>query len=611
MKAAPPKGIWGRLARSRAVRGVAEELGGEAALEALLNRTGYPGKPEGLATRVLADLGRGLPLKLDPASLRAFGSLFDGPRVMAQARAEAALLPREGLPAATVPASQARLGGGEALARWPWFSGQAPARLARASALTGDPDLALAAGQGLTRVLAQHPPLMGPAWSRPDWLAARVLNWLLTLRFLERVLAGEPGLVCRLILHLEIMAHVLAQALADPGSQPDQAGPAGALLFLGQALPCLPEAEAWRELGRTRLGPALAAWARPGEAPTLAVAVAAEWGGLGLWLGMRAGLELPELVGGLRRLAWLCRAAAPPWSAGPGFGFDFTAPVFGPGGGEPFGGAANLAAVLLEEPELRAGRHPDERLFWLQGPEVAGTLRQLANSRPPQAGELRGAGLALLAFRAGERRATVMLGTSGDPATALALLVSLDGHPLLSPAGPATEGPLTAHLAGRAAQNAPLLDGTEPAAGELVVEDLRAGAAHAFASLSFAGYRSLPDPALLRRRVFWDPAGGILSVVDQVQAAGEHRLELHFHLPPGASAEPGPAGELWLLGEFGRVALRPDPRAQVTVVLGQAGPPLGWRAVAPGRVLPATVVVVAASLVGNASLSNLFVLTLA
>ncbi len=303
--------------------------------------------------------------------------------------------------------------------------------------------------------------------------------------------------VCRLILPWDHGPRP-RPGLASPGPS-GLAGPAGACSSWARHCPAA-RGRGWRELGVPAWGRSRR-WAGRGGS-TLARGGGAEWGGLGLWLGMRAGLELPELVGGLRRLAWLCRAAAPPWSAGPGFGFDFTAPVFGPGGGEPFGGAANLAAVLLEEPELRAGRHPDERLFWLQGPEVAGTLRQLANSRPPQAGELRGAGLALLAFGPASggppscwhlRRPRHRPGPPGLPGRAPAPLpggAGLRGSPDGPPGRP-----------GRP-ERAPL-DGTEPRRANWWGRT----AGRRRPCLRQPLLRGLPvaaDPAPFRRRVFWD-----------------------------------------------------------------------------------------------------------
>lgn len=74
-------------------------------MAALLKQTGYAGKPEGMATRVAAELERGLPLRLGPEEHRAFARFFDGPVLMEQARREAGLrlnVPPKGSP----PASQ-------------------------------------------------------------------------------------------------------------------------------------------------------------------------------------------------------------------------------------------------------------------------------------------------------------------------------------------------------------------------------------------------------------------------------------------------------------------------------------------------------------------------
>lgn len=612
MKPKRSKSMLQRLMGSQTAAQVAQELGGGRALTDLLKQTGYAGQPQGLAARLANELERGLPLRLEPQVRRAFSRFFDGPAVMEQARQEAAQGPlrpvQEGL-----PASQVRLSPEETAALWPASSGQRFLRLARAGYLVQDDDLLRAALGALDDFCQANPPLMGPAWQDTATLAARAGNWLWGLRFLERHLTMEARLAPSVVLHLGLLGQLLAQALETPGQAagPSRAAAAGALLLLGCALPFLPEAEAWRSQGGTALGPALLETWRQG--PCLAsaeAAMACEWGGLGLWTGGLHQVEMPELVAGLRKLAELCRVLSPPWGSGPYWGWTPAAPVLGFQGSSesPFSAPANLASVLLTDPELRTLRRLDERLYWIHGPEAADKLRLLAGGRPPQALEAPGPGLAMLGAVMAGRKVGVALCLGPQPASALALGLSLDGLGLIVPPGPAGNGPLGPHLAARAAHNAARMDELEPQAGEVVLESLESGPRHRFLAASFHGYTHLADPVVLRRRVYLDLAKGLVNLVDQVQANGQHLCELFFRLPAGSQVQVREDGSVLLQGQFGQAVLRPDPKAQVSLFLGRSNPTLGWAATRLGQVVPAPVLRVRALVEGNARLSTVLAL---
>jgi hypothetical protein len=609
MKAWGFKEWWARLAGAGVARKMARRLGGSEAQGRLLAELGYGGNPAGLAARVALELGRALPLADGPAGLRAFGRHLPGREVMAEARAEA-LSPYPQPEAPPQPASALRLDAGEEAALWPWTSGQRVCRLARASRLAGEAELARAAAESLAEFCRRNPPLLGPGWREGFTVAVRAASWLWAWRFLGQAFPAEQ--TATVLVHLRLMSQLLAQALeADQRPGPLQAGPAGALVLLGRALTVLPEAEAWRELGAARLGPALAAWQEPGPAlPTHQAVAACEWGGLSLWLGSREGWELPGVVGGLRHLAVLCRGLAPPWGPGRGWGAAGRRGVLGlEAGADPATAAANLAAVLITDPELRAGRVLDERLFWLYGPEAAERLRQLAGGGVPAAADHPGAGLTgLFAIRGGQRLGVwLRTGPRGQPpggeAQALALCLCLDGKALLPPPGPPGSGPLAGHLASRQAHSAVVVDGAEPGPGVVELESLTGS----FCAASFDGYRSLADPVRLRRRVYLDAPAGLVTVVDQVQGSGQHQCEVLFHLPAGSRARAG-AGGVELTGPWGRALFTPDPKARVEVVSGRDQPPLGWQSLAGGRVGPAPVVRVWAPVVGSARLTNVFAL---
>ena len=372
--------LWRHLARSKEVGKVSEELAGEKAKASLLAETGYANQPGGLCARLISELARNLPLTMDHQSLRSFGSLLPGEEIMAAARSEAGCTWPESMPGLQTPSSQVRLTPEEKANFWPWLSGQLTARLARALVLTSDPELALATIRSLDRFCRFSPPLMGPGWMDTTTVAVRAMNWLAALRLMDRVAGVKPDITVEAVLHLRVMGLILSHQLKDlhQEPQPVDVGPAAALLFLGHVLNFLPEAPKWMTLGRQRLGPALAAWSKTGlyipDASPAEAAAAAEWGCLGLWLSLRGKIEVPGLVGGLRKLVWLCRTSAPPYGAGLGWGWTTASPVldFDKGRMDPYTGIANLAAVLLNEPDLRAGRILDERLFWLWGSRRCG-----------------------------------------------------------------------------------------------------------------------------------------------------------------------------------------------------------------------------------------------
>lgn len=608
------KTFWERLTGGDAVAEVSRELGGQPAWERLLARTGYAGQAQGFLTRFSDDLHRALPLHLDRESRLALAEHLEVHPLVAEARTQAATSYPAG--EAPRPSSQVELSPERTAALWPWLSGQGFLRLARAYFLSGDMELSHAALAHLDQVSQANPPLMGPAWTTAELLALRAVNWLWGLRFLGPLSSLDPGRLGRVLVHLEVIAQTLAQTLADQGpeAEPEGAGPATALLHLGRALGCLPEAAAWLEAGGRSLGPALLAWDRPGpRRPSAALAAACEWGGLGLWAGGGAGVEMPGVVGGLTKLAAACRALAPPWGAGSYWGWHPGAPVLGfaPRPESPFGGPANLAAVLLNEPDLRARRELDERLYWLHGPGAAERLRQLAGGRDPRPLELPGAGLALVCGRSQGRRLGLVLrlGVAGedDPlaaAEALDLALTLEGRGILPPPGPAGSGPLDGHLRQRAAHNPPRLDEAEPQPGAVSLEALEAGEDHLFLAASQEAYPGLADPASLRRRVYVDLRRGIVDVIDQVQAQGRHLVEVFFRLPAGTQVRALEDGLLSLAGPWGQGLLRPEPTAKASLLQGRSQPPLGWRALELGQVEPAPVVRVRALVEGAARLTT-------
>jgi hypothetical protein len=152
------------------------------------------------------------------------------------------------------------------------------------------------------------------------------------------------------------------------------------------------------------------------------------------------------------------------------------------------------------------------------------------------------------------------------------------------------------------------VDEAEPRGGGVALESLESGARHLFIAASFDGYAHLPDPVILRRRVYLDLAQGLISLVDQVQAQGRHLCEIFFRLPVGAQVQALGDGSLLMEGSFGRVFLRPEAKAHVSLLLGRSNPTLGWVATRLGQVVPAPVVRIQALVEGNARLTTVLAL---
>lgn len=602
---------WQRLARAD-MASLGRELAGPQARADLLLSAGYGSDPKAMAGRLALELSRRLPLADLEVSGRRFGRHFDGPERLARARAEAAETPPAAPPPGASPARGRERAAGDPAP--PWATGMTLCRLARAWRVTGDDDLFRACGEHLESFCRGNPPPAGPAWSSLQTAAVRAWNWLFAWRLLGEDLPRlGPDVLAQALVHLEVGAGLLAGRLREGPAGLDRIGPAASLFILGHSLPFLPEADGWREEGRLALGLALAAWSRPG--PPLSggsLTAACQWAGLAAWLAVAAAIEVPGLAGGLPRLAEHCRRLAPPWGGNASWGAVSLSEIwrFDPEDPDPATAAANLAAVAQNAPELRAARVLDEGLYWLLGPAAAERLRLLAGGPAPVPGDAPAAGHSVLVGAGAGRKAAAILRTSPRrradgaawQAQALDLALCLAGRPVLLPPGPSGGGPLARHLAGRAAHNAPVVDGIEPVGGRVELEALERGAGQQFISATYDGYRGLPDPVILRRRVHLDLERGLINLVDQVMAEGEHHLTVHLRLPPEARVEPAGQGVWRLAGGFGRLWLKPDPRASLEVIHGASDPPLGWLAVAPGRVLPCPVVRLQATTAGHARL---------
>ncbi len=583
-----------RLSKRGTIKQVAEALTGAKARARFLRVCGYPGQPQGLMQRLHARLKEILPLSTQPGQLALFSRLFAMEKLIEQAKREP-LAP---------PAPDAAW---EAL--MPWFSGQGALRLARAGCLLGGGEFNRPLTRWLDTMLALNRDLIGQSWQDNALMAARALNLLFSLRFMDNPDKLPEDLCADIMLHLHLIGQILEQELNDKQKTPSEpTALSGALLFLGCALNFAPEANDWLALGSRKLGPALLAEAGSAKLRPIAhMRAVLQWGALGLWLGRKQNIMLPELVAGIHKLASQLRLLAPPWF-NPGWE-DNALPLGLSGQGQE----ANLAALLLSEPSLRGPRTSSELLFWLLGPEVDEQLRQLTEVKAPGAADLPGVGLSALCTRLNHASLGLWMVTGPRPEQhgsqpfwplnhALSLFIFRQGRPLLLAPASHGKGSLAEYLKSRRAMNALMVDGAYPGLGQVELEGLEQNSAHLFMAASFNGYRNLPDPVTLRRRVFVDQAAGVMNIVDQVQGAAEHLCTLYFHFPPGARLSPAPKGGFVVEVHEERWWFKSDAKTQISLALGQAEPPLGW-SLHDNRMLPSPTLTVQANVVGSARLS--------
>ena len=111
-----------------------------------------------------------------------------------------------------------------------------------------------------------------------------------------------------------------------------------------------------------------------------------------------------------------------------------------------------------------------------------------------------------------------------------------------------------------------------------------------FADAEHDAYRRLPDPVLHRRRVLFVKAR-YWVVVDDLEGAAEHQLDLRFQFGPMAisvdsalwARASGPEGHGLLIRPFASVPLKPD------VIEGEIAPIQGWVSPSYGQREPAPV----------------------
>ncbi|MDR1396707.1 MAG: heparinase II/III-family protein [Desulfarculales bacterium] len=598
-----------KMGSDRTIRKVRTQLVGARALTRFLMDCGYPASPQALMKRLHDRLHSILPLATSPLELAVFGRLLDGPLLMERAR---------NLPLHFPSAQDTELSG-----LWPWLTAGSALELARANCLTGEFVRSLT--RWLGEMLSNLAPPAGLGWQDSRILASRAINLLFCLRFTDNPHKMSAGLCGDLLLHLYLTGQVMEQNLngalsaSSSVSYNYQTHLACALMFLGFSFDFLPEAGKWRDQGCAALGPAFQSC--PQEAGSLEeMSAALRCACLGMWLGGRQEASLPGLREAVRVQAMELRAAAPPWTDQ----FFSVSPL--PAGPLCFssdpGQESSLAAVLLEDPQLRGPRRVTELLFWLYGPEVEDKLRQLAGGSAP--GVVYMGGLAGLTRRLGRERVSLWLScppsslpslSAFAPQSSAAMLthpLSLSifrgGQPLLLPPSRLEKGPLSVYFNSRAATNSLLLDDKEPGPGQVVVDALEHDQRYMFMAARFNGYMNLPDPVMVRRRIFVDYGARLINITDQIQGVAQHVCLLYFHFPPHAVIQKYQKGGHVVSINKEKWWFKTESKAISELIRGQANPPLGWALQRDGSVSPSPSLTVRLTSVGSARFSTSLVL---
>lgn len=189
-------------------------------------------------------------------------------------------------------------------------------------------------------------------------------------------------------------------------------------------------------------------------------------------------------------------------------------------------------------------------------------------------------------------------------ADTLSFLLSIDGRPVFVDPGTYTyrtgDG-LRDYFRSTSSHNTIRIDGRDLASsgGTFLwvrkprgrVLKWRPGEESATVEGSHDGYRSLKDPVLHCRRITVRRDPPAVTIEDDLEAEGTHRLEAFFHLDPCCEVARDGEGLLITRGDTSPLFLVPDPRWEVKLIKGSRHPPLGWHSPRYGILEPAYTIV--------------------
>ena len=503
-------------------------------------------------------------------------------------------------------------------------------RLAQAYRLTGDDRFAAACATRITDWLDRNPRGMGINWASSLEVAFRLIAWCWILHLVHGARSWRAEVSARLLASLEAHAAHVERYLSyyfSPNTH--LTGEALGLFYAGVVFPELPRAGRWQVLGRRILEREARRQILPDgvyfEQSTCYQRYTAEIYLHFFALSQHNGLEVSDAV--RERIGHLLDALLS--LLGP----DGSMPRIGDSDGgwllpldvrEPDDarGVFSTAAVLLGRSDYAwasMGLQPET--LWLLGPAAFETMACLSPKPPSSAPSrvLPDGGYVIL--RGSWERDTdhVLLdaGPLGCPhssahghADLLAMQCSFRGRPYV--VDPGTLG-YTADTGGRshfratAAHSTVEVDGLGQAVPRGPFSwDARPRARllrweAGDASLDFAqgehrAYERFPSPVVHRRGVILIKQPGYAVMVDDLEGAGEHRLDVRFQLAPmpiavrpDQSVRAGaPMGDGLLIHAFSTATLK------LSVVEGELEPRQGWIAPAYGVQIPAPLVVYSA-----------------
>lgn len=483
-------------------------------------------------------------------------------------------------------------------------------RLGQAYQLTGEERYAEAFVRYIGEWLRANPPGLGINWTSSLELALRIIAWCWALVLFRSSPALSAGLFVEMLGAMcAHAAHVERNLSYYYSPNTHLTGEALGLFYAGTVFPELHMAGRWRALGARIL-------VEQSERQILADGVYFEQSSgyqrytieiylHFLILASRIGLAVaPQLAERVQRMLDFLLVIRRP---------DSSVPHIGDADGgwlmplaerspDDFRGLFSVAAAVFRRPDYAwAAGAPTPETLWLLGAaglDAVAALRPEPPSTPPS--RLFGDG-GYAVMRSGWAPHAHQLILDAGPlgcgtsdghghADLLSIQVAAFGAPYLVDAGTycyaadrewrdffrstGAHSTVVVDGVGQAAPAGPFCWGSRPRAR---VRRWRSTAVFDFVDAEHDAYRRLPDPVLHRRRViFVKPRYWV--VVDDLQGAAEHQVELRFQFGPmpvtvdsalWARAK-GPAGRGLLVRPFASVPLKPE------VVEGEISPIRGW-----------------------------------
>jgi len=449
----------------------------------------------------------------------------------------------------------------------------------------------------------QNPYLVGINWASSLEVAFRSLSWLWASTLFARSRAFSAQLKRDLLLALGRNARFIEHNLSTYFAHNTHLmGEAVALFFIGVLCPQLRRAAAWQALGwKIILREAEYQVRSDGgyfEQATYYHVYALDMLLHARILASRNGIAIPESLD--RTLQNMLDYLAALSAAGPAsrFGDDDGGRCFDPrrNRAEHLSDPLSTGAALFHRGDWKArAAGLAEETLWLLGPAGVTAYDALPDD-PPKAASRAFPATGVYVMASDRMQLTMDAGPFGAGhcghahADALSLTVAADGHEWLADRGTCTytgSDQWREVFRGTAAHNTLRIDGQDQAASaapfkwesipEVRVEHWWTGEHFDLLVASHNGYQRLPFPAAHQRIVFFVKAGFWL-VIDHMEGAGEHQLELYWHAASGPATLTSTALEIGS-GEgekFGIVPLS-DPGWTVELVDRWDSPSYGQR----------------------------------